>query len=806
MNPYPDRPFMKNIGVITAELSDSYQAEIWRGIVAKTIELEVGLVCFLGSRINSPLPTEHNANIVYSLAGKDQIDGLIVISSAISTYVGVEQVAQLLETWEGIPRVSIGLEIPGISSITVEGDDGIDKVIRHVIHTHGRRSFALITGPENHPESRVRCKQFMKTLQEEGISADSVARYQGDFQLESGRQGIISLLESGARFDALFCLNDNMAMGAMEELERQGYQIPEDISLIGFDGIEEPQFFNPSLTTIRQPLHELGEAAVEMISYQLLGTSTENRVLQCRPLIGESCGCKAIQSGFYPKNSDYGSKEYDYPDQTIERITQLIRSEKEEELFDALIEALGSSIHSPSGLQSLLSILYAIQDELIHESTQDAQTNLEGVISVVAKAVAFLNKQLIFSLSARRLREFEQNVQTRSFGANISEAFDKETILETLREGLHFLGFSQGYFGFLTHWNEGSSNDLGPWELYHISDQVRYLNQFTGGFQELPNALRDPWGNSRWVIKPLVSESQTFGILMLPVKVNDPGFYDIISKQIASTLKGYHLMEQVKRHERDLEKIVHKRTQDLIRINSKLQAEVESRIRLEQEVIDISNHTMNRIGQDLHDDLCQHLAGIAMITKVLGNTLPPGSDEAQSVHRIVTMLGDSIERAKNISRGLVTIGLAKNDFIDTLESLIESLRKTSGKTITLFIDRGFEIPAGDRRVQIYRIIQEALNNAIKHSGCQTISVTLGLTNKQELKDHRESNKIHPSTSHPSLLFYVKIEDDGKGFRKKDPTKGMGLHIMEYRAEKARVSLEFQRSQTGGTTVICRALS
>ncbi|MFW6235003.1 MAG: substrate-binding domain-containing protein, partial [Spirochaetota bacterium] len=670
-------------------------------------------------------------------------------------------------------------------SVVVEAEQGIDYVIRHLIQTHGRRSFALITGPENHPESRLRCQKFYETLNEEAIPASSVARYQGDFRPESGKLGVASLLKSGVTFDALFCLNDNMAMGAMEELESQGYQIPEDISLVGFDGIEESQFFNPRLTTIRQPIHELGEASVELIFSQLAGVQSEQRVLQCKPLIGESCGCKALKESVQNPDVELFTRAYTYAPSDIDQITQLIQAQREPDLLEKIIEILGNSIHSPSALQSLLTILYSIQDRIVHEPSEASRHDIEGVLSVIAKAVTFLNKQLIFSLFARRLRDYEQSLHARSFGANISEAFDKESILETMREGLHVLGFAEGYFGFLTYWKDVNANDSEPWELYHISDQVRYVDKFSGGFLELPDIMKDAWSGSRWVIKPLVWETEIFGVLILPVKVHDPGFYDIISKQIASTLKGYHLMEQVKRHEQSLEATVRRRTLDLIRLNAKLQTEVELRTRLEQEVVEISNHTMNRIGQDLHDDLCQHLAGIAMMTKVLGNSMPPGSHEARTVEHINGMLGNSIERARNIARGLVTVGNSKHDFVATVESLVESLEKISGIPITLHVDRQFAMRSSEQRSQMYRIIQEALNNAIRHSECNTITVTLGTA----------LQGTEPG-------FVIRIEDDGKGLTARESSTGMGLQIMEYRAEKAGVSLELTRSDKGGTAVVC----
>ncbi|MBN2658258.1 MAG: substrate-binding domain-containing protein [Spirochaetales bacterium] len=791
------REFDKVFGVITAGINDSYQAGIWRGIVSKTEESGTGLVSFLGSRINSPHPDENNSNIVYSLVGKNQIDGLIIISSAISTYVEPDQLARLLEPWSDIPRVSLGLAIPGIPSVTVEGRKAIGSIVKHLIHDHKRRCFGLISGPRYHEESRLRMKSFYEFLESEGIPTASVPWIEGDFNTESGRQCVSALLDSEAEIDALFCLNDNMALGAMEELISRGYRVPEDISIFGFDGIAEAQFFNPPLTTVRQPLFEMGAKAVEMLFQQLEGKPLSNIRLSCSPLIGESCGCKSHERPFGDGDFAISSKSRTYTESEINQLKKTVLEGREQDLLELLSESLGSSLQSPSAIQSLQSMLFAAQKELLLSAGASDRDRMAGISDLIARGVSYLNRQMVFSLSSRRLKEYEQNSVTRSFGAYISEAFDKDSILNRVKEGLSLIGYSEGYMGIMSGWGEENRQNRDRWELFHLSEEVRYLNSFDGGIRQLPDALHEAWGRSRCVIKPLVSESDIFGIIILPVKTDDPGFYDIISKQIASTLKGYHLMEQVKQHERGLEAEVEKRTGELIRTNTKLQSEVELRTRLERDLIEISNETMNRIGQDLHDDLCQHLAGISMLTKVLGNSLPEGSAASDTVEKIANMLGDSIERARNISRGLVTIGLAENDFVATIDSLIESLKKSSGLPISLIVGNKFSIEKGDRRIQLYRIIQEALSNAIKHSGCSRIVVDMGMIKART--GHR------PSADLPAPGFYVRIEDDGVGFVKPAKSSGMGLQIMEYRAEKACMSLDFQKTKGGGTTVLCTAI-
>nr|WP_246433951.1 substrate-binding domain-containing protein [Spirochaeta isovalerica] len=797
--------FNKVYGVITAGINDSYQAGIWRGIVSKSEELGTGLVSFLGSRINSPHPDESNSNIVYSLVGKNQIDGLIIVSSSISTYVEPDQLAKLLEPWSDIPRVSLGLAIPGIPSVTVEGRKAIGSIIKHLIHDHKRRCFGLISGPLHHEESRLRMNSFYEFLENEGIPTASVPWVEGDFNTESGRQCVSALLDSEVELDALFCLNDNMALGAMEELISRGYRIPEDISIFGFDGIEEAQFFNPPLTTVRQPLYEMGAKAVEMLFQQQEGEPVSNIKLSSSPLIGESCGCKSHERTFGNGDFAISTKSRTYSDSEIKELKKTILEGREEDFLEQLSESLGSSMQSPSAIQSLQSMLFAVQKDLLLSVKASDRNRIEEISDLIARGVSYLNQQMVFSLSSRRLKEKEQNSITRSFGAYISEAFDKDSILNRVKEGLSLIGYSEGYIGIMTGWGEENRKNHDRWELFHLSEEVRYLNSFDGGIQQLPDALHKAWGKSRCVIKPLVSESEIFGIIILPVKTDDPGFYDIISKQIASTLKGYHLMEQVKLHERGLEVEVEKRTRELIRINTKLQSEVELRTRLESDLIEISNQTMNRIGQDLHDDLCQHLAGISMLTKVLGKSLPEGSPTSDTVEKIANMLGDSIERARNISRGLVTIGLAENDFVATIDSLIESLKKSSGLPISLIVGNNFFIEKGDRRIQLYRIIQEALSNAIKHSGCSRIVVDLGMLNTRNSSAYSLSS-LQPSAGHPVSGFYVRIEDDGVGFVKPEKSSGMGLQIMEYRAEKAGMTLDFRKTKGGGTTVVCAAIS
>jgi signal transduction histidine kinase len=297
-----------------------------------------------------------------------------------------------------------------------------------------------------------------------------------------------------------------------------------------------------------------------------------------------------------------------------------------------------------------------------------------------------------------------------------------------------------------------------------------------------------------WILTPLVFQDQTIGHLLLPGRHPDTEIYETLTKQIASSIQGARLLEQIKTHEQSLEQEVQRRTQQLTQVNQDLRQEVATRIRLEQEVIDISKHTMERIGQDLHDDLCQHLAGVTMHVSALGRRIAPTAPEALPVvDSINGLLSDSIERAKALVRGLLPPGLREEGITRALENLCNEMARSSG----ILVDFNATGPADglevERGIELYRIIQEALNNAVKHSGASRITV--------ELEGQLQEPADLSQGVDPCLYLTARIRDNGKGFVPRPRGKGMGLKIMRYRGEKADIQVHIEHHKPG-TEVLC----
>jgi LacI family transcriptional regulator, galactose operon repressor len=126
----------------------------------------------------------------------------------------------------------------------------------------GHRRLAIIEGPKTSNDNTLRMRGFCRALADYGIDASAIPRLEGDFSPESGRVGARTLLEGGRKFTALFCANDEMAIGAISGLREAGVMVPRDLSVMGYDGIDLSALTVPPLTTVLIPWRQIATNAL----------------------------------------------------------------------------------------------------------------------------------------------------------------------------------------------------------------------------------------------------------------------------------------------------------------------------------------------------------------------------------------------------------------------------------------------------------------------------------------------------------------------------------------------------------------
>jgi signal transduction histidine kinase len=207
----------------------------------------------------------------------------------------------------------------------------------------------------------------------------------------------------------------------------------------------------------------------------------------------------------------------------------------------------------------------------------------------------------------------------------------------------------------------------------------------------------------------------------------------------------------------------------------------ETRKRLEKEILQISELEQRRIGQDLHDGLCQHLAGIELMSQALEQRLASQRNEnASRAADIARHVRDSIAQTRSLARGLSPVELDENGLMSALQQLAASVQNLFQVKCDFRCEIPVLVPDNVMATHLFRIAQEAVSNAIKHGKAKRIQIAL--------------------TPHEDKLTLA-ISDNGHGFPN-EPGKGMGLRIMNYRAGMLGGALSVRNEKNDGASVIC----
>ncbi|MBE0543173.1 MAG: PAS domain S-box protein [Verrucomicrobia bacterium] len=211
--------------------------------------------------------------------------------------------------------------------------------------------------------------------------------------------------------------------------------------------------------------------------------------------------------------------------------------------------------------------------------------------------------------------------------------------------------------------------------------------------------------------------------------------------------------------------------------------DVSERKRLEKEILEISDREQHRIGQDLHDGLCQQLAGIELMSQVLERKVAAISPtDAERVAELGGHVRGTIAQARQLAHGLSPVTLESEGLMSALQELAVNSETMFRVACEFACDPPVLVHDQAIATHLYRIAQEAVSNAIKHGKAQRVVISL--------KNAGDRNVLM-------------IKDDGVGLPKVLPKgKGMGLHIMQYRARMMGGAAMVERDLDGGTSVIC----
>jgi LacI family transcriptional regulator len=240
-----------SIGVVAQAVDSPFYGEAMRG-VEEALEGSGFMPLFISGHWSEQV----EARCLQLLQAR-RVDGVILLHGRLGD-------AELLQIAQRVPVVVAGRRLQGPQLLSFSGNDfdGAVMATQHLLSL-GHREIAHLSGPANHPDALERLAGYRRALEQAGLAFDPGRVVAGQLSEASGEVAMQQLLDRGVRFTAVFSANDQMAFGAQLALRRRGLQVPQDVSLVGFDDLCISAFMAPPLTTVRQSARDIGRVAVE---------------------------------------------------------------------------------------------------------------------------------------------------------------------------------------------------------------------------------------------------------------------------------------------------------------------------------------------------------------------------------------------------------------------------------------------------------------------------------------------------------------------------------------------------------------
>lgn len=284
------------VGVFIHHLDNDYSKAFLKGTAAAANDLDVNLAIFPGRALDCQLADrrytvyEYQNNVVYSFASSKSMDALIVSAGTIATCVSHEEFKEFLDGYEGLPLLTTETKFEGYPCIRLSGS-GIKELVSHLVHEHGRKHIAFVSGPEGNTDADERLNHYKEALAENGLEFDPDLVTYGNFS-EYCVDIVSDLIDRNeGKIDAICFANDMMCRGGYKAIESKGLRVGKDIAVTGYDDSEVAATLRPMLTTVRADASKLGYRAVEEAVHMAKGEKVEDICIDSTPVFRFSCGC-----------------------------------------------------------------------------------------------------------------------------------------------------------------------------------------------------------------------------------------------------------------------------------------------------------------------------------------------------------------------------------------------------------------------------------------------------------------------------------------------------------------------------------
>ena len=340
----------RRIAILVGQADENYQHLFIEGFLENIFEKDFDVCIFsMYKKYQNTTERETGESNIYNLVNFSLFDAVVYLKDTIQT-PGVASALEdrINERFKG-PVLCIDIESHYFPTLWTDAKTAVKELINHLINVHGFKDIAFLTGKKWHIHSKQRLAAYEEAMKENGLPVRRDRIFYGDFWYTSGNSCAEELLKKRNDLpEAVACANDCMAIGLCEGLSAGGLRIPEDITVIGYDSIEEGRLSPRPITSAPIPAKQCGRNAAIMIYDMIEGRETTLPVPVPELFIGESCGCKCK-----PIPPETGRRQ---------KWATEISSESYYSLHNSIMEDMLSQTNFAGFLNIVYSYLYQIRE------------------------------------------------------------------------------------------------------------------------------------------------------------------------------------------------------------------------------------------------------------------------------------------------------------------------------------------------------------------------------------------------------------------------------------------------------------
>ncbi len=549
-----DSTTRKRIGLLTNTLLSSYQIALRDALERCVPRHDADLVVVVGRELQHPDVNEETQNVIFDWVSSASLDGIVVLTGVLVNYGGSGVVRRIIERVAPVPVVSVGVELAGVPSITVDNRAGMRKVVQHLIEEHGCRQIAYVSGPADNQEAGERLAGYRDALAAHGLTPNKELITHGRFTLPTGKAGMLALLERAQPFDAVAAANDYMALGAMDALRERGISVPGQVRVAGFDDSALARLAARPLTSVAQPVEAMAERAVEVLFSAIDGKSSERlTAFSPRVMLRHSCGCghadqRSLTPPATPRQSgaqfvarsreslvaslsEFGLGSGSWWQVRSTELVQALARELEGQpgafasaMEDVLDDAASSGFSIENLRRSVLSLRRALESAGA-SGVPELERLWLGTLNLISESHGRAEGRATLDL-------LERFIDLRFAAQRLSVSLDPETIAAELGRALPGLGVSTACLSVLDEHDPERLRSL----LITSDGQSVPIPRGTYPRTDLVPRYLSPGPSHSFLVMPLTFESDVYGVLAVDGAAS-PRICELLRTHVGTAIK-----------------------------------------------------------------------------------------------------------------------------------------------------------------------------------------------------------------------------------------------------------------------------